>query len=901
MALLATFAALTHLRELAGVALLAAKADMGFLLFAVAAEIGLFAATGLLYATAFRAAGMPAPLPRLFLLGLGAHFLNLVSKTGGFGGMAPFLNEARRLGFPQSRTFIAYLTTVALGYVAYFATLALALVLLYSRGSLTQHEVIAAAVLFASIAVVVAILLFALGRPTRLTALLAGTARAVNAGSRLLRRGSVLSESRARTLAAELCDAVETVRRQPARYIIPLFSALSLEGCGIAVLYAVGRALHAGIGPEQAVAAYALTILFSMIAVTPSGIGVVEASLSLLLISLGMDQPKAVAVTLGYRVFEFWIPFLIGLVAVRLAHPQPNSDAVHARSGTENRATKVAMSLARNRARARTAAALTAIVGALDVVLAMTRFSLSGAAHDLDPRQALEGSHLALLTLGLVLVRSAWSLSQRNRAAWTVALAASFLSTVTHTAESLDLPAMFLTLSLAVVLLLWRRTFGAPADPPAVRRGVAVLAGAAALATTHGMLALLASTREPGQLRGLGQALLTTARLAFLVPAANLDLAGHHESWLTSSLHVLLPASALLALSQLMRPSVSGNEDDPRRHERAMAIVRKHGESSLAFFALLPDKCHFFSASGGSMLAYKLVGTTAVVMGDPIGDPSEFEDLLVAFWEHCDGNGWAFALHQASPRYLALYRSMNLRALKVGEEAVLELDGFSLRGSRMKHLRAAVNRLVREGYRIELLDPPLDDATLRALRAISDEWLAQPGRRERTFTQGQFSEEYVRQCQVMTIRHKAGGIVAFANIIPSFRSRQGNFDLVRYRQEPRGSADVLYVYLALHFQEAGFQAMNLGLAPLAGLDDRGGSVAERLLRLLYSHGEPLFRYRGLREFKDKFNPRWEPRYLVYPSDWQLPGLLLAVARAGEMRSQPHGEAPARLHLQPEPA
>jgi phosphatidylglycerol lysyltransferase len=321
-------------------------------------------------------------------------------------------------------------------------------------------------------------------------------------------------------------------------------------------------------------------------------------------------------------------------------------------------------------------------------------------------------------------------------------------------------------------------------------------------------------------------------------------------------------------------------------------LLLRYGHSSIAFFALLPNKVYFFSRGGNAVLAYKVVGSTAVVMGDPVGEESEFPELIGSFQEHCDLNGWAHAFHQTTPRYLQLYARHGLKALKIGEEGIVNVQEFTVDGHAVKHLRSTMNYFVRGGYRAEVLHPPHGLPLLRRLREISDEWLAQGQRRERTFTLGYFDEALLQECDIMVARAQDDTIVAFANIIPSYQLPEGNFDMLRYGPEPKRVADFLYVSLIDYFRQCGYGGMNLGLAPFSGLHRNGAmSPAEHALDLVYRRGSFLFRYRGLREFKEKFLPAWEPRYLVYSSELQLPGIALVVTRAGELTRRPPWQPP----------
>jgi phosphatidylglycerol lysyltransferase len=145
-----------------------------------------------------------------------------------------------------------------------------------------------------------------------------------------------------------------------------------------------------------------------------------------------------------------------------------------------------------------------------------------------------------------------------------------------------------------------------------------------------------------------------------------------------------------------------------------------------------------------------------------------------------------------------------LQALKIGEEAVVDLTAFNLSGKAMRHLRATVNRFEREGYRAVSYAAPLDDTLLTRLREVSDEWLTIEGRRERGFTLGHFSDAYLRATPVMTVEDAAGRVAAFANLVPDGATGEATSDLMRRRVEPSGAMDVLYVRLFEQLRAAGY-------------------------------------------------------------------------------------------------
>ena len=211
----------------------------------------------------------------------------------------------------------------------------------------------------------------------------------------------------------------------------------------------------------------------------------------------------------------------------------------------------------------------------------------------------------------------------------------------------------------------------------------------------------------------------------------------------------------------------------------------------------------------------------------------------------------------------------------------MDLATFSLEGRAMKPLRGAVNRLQRSGARAIVVEPPLEDRLLRELRAVSDEWLDTMHGSEKRFSLGGFDDDYQRQGPVMTVTGPAGGIRAFANLLPEYRRNELTVDLMRYRRDVEsGTMDFLFVELFRWARERGYDSFNLGLSALALVGSHPDSPAvERALGFIYEHVNRFYSFKGVHAFKEKFAPRWEPRYLIHPGAASLPAVALALILA----------------------
>jgi phosphatidylglycerol lysyltransferase len=314
--------------------------------------------------------------------------------------------------------------------------------------------------------------------------------------------------------------------------------------------------------------------------------------------------------------------------------------------------------------------------------------------------------------------------------------------------------------------------------------------------------------------------------------------------------------------------------------ERARRIVEAHGHSSLARLALMEDKSLHFTP-GGSVIAFVVKNRVALALGDPIGPPEDAAAAIAGFVRHCTRNDWRAAFYQTLPDRLEHYRAAGLDALCIGHEAIVDLKTFSLEGHAMKRLRGAVSRLQRAGARAVILEPPLEDALLAELREVSDEWLASMRGTEKRFSLGWFDEDYLRPEPVMTVISPARGIRAFANVVTEYRRNEVTVDLMRYRRDAEsGTMDFLFIELFRWARERGYDSFNLGLSALALVGSHPDSPAvERALGFIFEHVNHFYGFKGVHDFKDKFAPRWEPRYLIHPGAASLPAVALALILA----------------------
>jgi phosphatidylglycerol lysyltransferase len=330
-------------------------------------------------------------------------------------------------------------------------------------------------------------------------------------------------------------------------------------------------------------------------------------------------------------------------------------------------------------------------------------------------------------------------------------------------------------------------------------------------------------------------------------------------------------------LARLMRPAKTRGvppaaSDLARAKEVAMTCpdVRAH-------LALLGDKSLLFSDTGRSFIMYGVSGRSWVALGDPIGPPAEHNELAWRFRELAHRHGGWPVFYQVSRDMLPLCIDLGLTLLKLGEEAHVPLENFTLDGGSRRGLRRTVHDVERSGTSFEVVGPKYVERLLPELEAVSDDWLAAKRTREKGFSLGYFDAEYLSHFPLALARRE-GHIVAFANIWTSDARETASADLMRFSSAaPRGVMEYLFVRLMQWARSEGYATFDLGMAPLSGFEARALAPAwHRLGGLVYRHGEHFYHFRGLRQYKEKFDPIWEPRYLGTPGGLAIPRILANV-------------------------
>jgi phosphatidylglycerol lysyltransferase len=590
---------------------------------------------------------------------------------------------------------------------------------------------------------------------------------------------------------------------------------------------------------------YAMAVALGLLSHVPGGLGVFEA---VILLACGGRAPpeQIIGALVLYRIIYYLLPLIAA--AMLLA-------GYELRSGVAAPIRRAAVAIS-----PMLLATLTFIAGAWLLVSGVT--PLSGAATDLlelhVPLPLVEASHFIGSVAGFAMLVIARGLFHRLDAAWWGAFLLAIIAAVLAMPKGIALSeAAYLTV-LAFLLLASRRQF---------QRRSALFSRALGLAWIVSIAWMLAAT-------------------VLILFFAYREVQYDRELWwvfefdanaprgLRAMMGVML-AGLGFAIWQLLRPS-PGTPALPKAADldRAEAIVSAQPYAD-ANLVLVGDKHLMYSTSGKAFVMFGRQGRSWISLFDPVGPRAEWPELIWRFIEEATDHGGRAIFYQVRPESLSLYLDAGLRALKLGEYAFVPLQEFGLQGSKRADLRHAVNRAERDGLSFSVTPANEVAALLPDLRTISAAWLAESRTREKGFSLGAFRDDYVLRRPVAVVR-KNGEIVAFANVLCTQQQSEVSVDLMRQLPSaPSGTMDFLFTQLMLHYKAQGVQRFALGMAPMAGMVTHELAPRwHRFGRWLFDSGESFYNFRGLRSFKDKFLPVWEPRYLAAP-----PGMatLLSVA------------------------
>jgi len=599
---------------------------------------------------------------------------------------------------------------------------------------------------------------------------------------------------------------------------------------------------------------FLVSILLGMASHVPGGLGVFEG-LMVLLLKPYLTSSQLLPALVVYRAVYYLLPLIVALLVLL-------ADELHQRRG---HAARVGAALGRmsDQLTPRVLAAFTFLAGVVLLFSGATPAE-AGRLTVLDrvlPLAVIEASHFLASVAGTGLLVLSQGLARRLDGAYYVTATLLVVGITTSLLKGFDFEEAAL---LFVVLAVLHRA------RPAFDRRAAFFETRFSAAWTASVIGAIGAS-------------IWFGLFAFQHVEYSRELWWQFELQADASRFLRASVGAgvvllLIALARLMgyapHEATLPSEADLRDAEKAIAAQ----SATFPNLAFLRDKALLFDDDRTAFVMYGVQGRTWVALGDPVGPDAQLSTVIRLFLERCRDFGGVPVFYEIAPRHLHRYADFGLTFVKLGEEAKVDLAVFTLEGGHAGKFRQALRRLERERGTFRMIEPPRVPEIMRELHAISDEWLAEKSAAEKGFSLGYFDEAYLLRFPVAVIE-RDNRIQAFANVWPGAGGVEVSIDLMRHRRDaPNGVMEALFVHLMLWGKQQGYRWFSLGMAPLSGFEQSAvASLWNRIGVFVYEHGESLYNFQGLRAYKEKFNPVWEPRYLACPGGLRLPKILADVS------------------------
>jgi phosphatidylglycerol lysyltransferase len=819
--------------ELQSVSKVLLTANTGWIIAGLGLAIVYMLLQGLMYITSFAAVNARLGIWDAVILFLKRNFISVFLPAGGVSSLAFFSTAIEKKGITRTQVYFAS------SIYAFVGILSVIIVAVPAFLFVVPGKDIGSGRVYALLAVIILIILIYLSYKSLVN-------------KKLLYKWV----ARIYPDSTVFIDDLTGNKINKKQFINTIIISVIIEFVGIAHVCISMVALHLSPSLFSAVLAYIIVVLFLIISPFLRGLGAIEVSMSYILIQTGFSTIEAVAVTLLFRFFEFWLPLITGIISFLLK--------------IEKLIMRILPSL------------LIFSLGLVNIISVLSP-AIPEKLQILRDYLFFDVANISnsfVLLTGLFLLVTATFMLRGLRTAWWFAIKLSTFSVVAHLTRGVSLVESGIALFVVFMLIVTRKEYYVKNNPRIRTIGIQTALLSVAAVLIYGTVGFYFLDKKHFQIDfNFLQSFNYTLQNFFLFGNASLIPGDSFARDFLYTIKISGFFSITFLVYSLIRPYVFKSALSDEEKVKAEKLVLGYGRSSLDYFKTYSDKQIFSPAETNAFISFKVSRNFAVVLEDPVArDNEEMTKCIALFGKYCYENGLKDIYYRVPKESLDVYRLFSKKNLFLGQEAVVDLSAFTLEGGERKSIRNALNKITEQGYKTQVHTPPLKDGLLQQLRAVSDEWLNFSQREEIIFSQGMFVEKEIKQQVVITVSTREEKIISFLNIIPDYTKNEGTYDLLRKTKDaPNGIMDYILVEMFKHMKSQGIQYVNLGFAPMSGIDDPH-TFPERSMKFAYEKIRSFSHYRGMRDYKEKFHPVWYDKYLIYDNDYDLLQIPAALTR-----------------------
>ncbi|MDI3388924.1 phosphatidylglycerol lysyltransferase domain-containing protein [Streptomyces sp. B-S-A8] len=534
------------------------------------------------------------------------------------------------------------------------------------------------------------------------------------------------------------------------------------------------------------------------------------------------------------------------------------------------------------------------LVGLLDIaagVFPRFRHSRLHALAEVLPGALGPFASALALSAGVLLLLLAHGLRRRKRRAWRAAVFLLPAGAAAQFAYRHSLVGVLIAGLLLALLLRHRGEFSALPDPRSRRPALANFFLMGSFSLTLGTVIVATHPRKVVGDPSLADYLTHVVYGLFGAegPLAYTGRTGWTVGYSLGALGMLTALTTVYLALRPEHPAARLTEDD---ETRLRALLDRHGaRDSLGHFALRRDKGVVFSPSGKAAVTYRVVSGVMLASGDPIGDVEAWPGAIERFMDEARKHSWTPAVMGCSETGGEVWtRETGLDALELGDEAVVDVGDFSLSGRAMRNVRQMVKRIERSGYETRVRRVrDLSAAELERVRRAADDWRGTDTERGFSMALGRIGDPTDGDCLIATAHRRDevpgphGDLKAILHFVP-WGADGVSLDLMRRdRAADPGMNELLIVAALQAAPKLAIARVSLNFAmfrsALARGERLGAGPVLRGWRGLLVFLSRWFQIESLYKFNAKFRPRWEPRFVVFRNNRDLPRIGVAAMQA----------------------
>lgn len=790
---------------------------------------------GLMYKHSFKSVGSEVSLPDSTMLYLKRNFVSVFLPAGGVSSLAFFSGDIEKKGVSKSQINFA---SSIYGFVGILSVVVIAIpVFIYAifKGSIGAGEWIGLISIFVLIGGIYLIY------------------RSISNGGKIYQLLVKYIPSVEIFLAEFKSNKIERNG-----FIWTFIYSMLIEIIGVVHIYIAMVALNIEPSIIVATISYVVGVVFLIISPFLRGLGAVEASMTFMLIRLGYSEAAAVSVTFLYRFMEFWIPMLLGALSFLV------------------KINKLLMRIV--------PALMILALGIVNIVSVLTP-----AIHErlvflknFLPISAIAASNYFVLVVGLFLLVTAAFMLRGLKMAWYFALSLCVFSLFGNLTKAFDYEEALYSVIVIIGLIASRKEYYVKHNSRLRFIGIQTTLLSVAAVVLYGTIGFYFLDAKHFNVDfGILQSIKYTLENFVLIDSTDLVPQDAFARGFLYSINISGFLSVAFLVYTLIRPYIIKDTTDAEEFDWARTQLDQYGNSAMDYFKTYPDKLIYRSPDLEGFISYRIAGNFAVVLESPVTAPENLKAFIKSFDKYCFESGMKSFYYRVAEENLEAFTQSGKKRLFLGQEGVVNLTTFTLDGGNRKSIRNALKKVGEKGYHSKIYEAPVKDGLLQKIKSVSDEWLAETEREEIVFSQGMFDWEELKNQTIITVENSEEKIVAFLNIIPDYAKGEGTYDLIRKTADaPNGVIDFILVELFKYLKEKGYTSVNIGFAPLSGLNDPK-NLPERSLKFAYEKIKSFSHYKGLRDAKDKFSPVWHNKYLIYAQDYdliQIPAVLSKVIK-----------------------